>query len=316
MAGDHHVVGAGAAGAHGLSISEDKEGAGTGNGQEDGGTSEDGDLGTSAAATEVTEVRNESAEAQPPARSLPAGPPSSHSSYPRNARWHLRILAKELGLPTGGSPDQLRQCVEGMVQRDRDHHNVMVVVQESGKTEQIITLEDSEGEFLRSGPACRDKPPQHTRVAEDTELVEGLRQQLAEAEQVIASAVAKDLENAETISELQEALASREELTAAHQEEAPELKQQLETDKERARKSWRTNCKHVAEQDAIITAHEKELTALRKQVRELQARTSRERVSATRDDRTSPPEPTIVPGLLIAHPEILVENTQPQLVTP
>ena len=279
-----------------VSRSEDEEEAGTGNGQEDGGTSEDGDLGTSAAATEVTEVRNESAEAQPPARCLPAGPPSSHSRYPLNSRrltaWHLRILAKALGLPTGGSPDQLRQCVEGMVQRDRDHHNVMVVVQESGKTEQIITLEDSEGEFLRCGPAYRDTPPQRTRVAEDTELVEGLRQQLAEAEQVIASAVAKDLENAETISELQEALASREELTAAHEEEAPELKQQLETDKERARKSWRTNCKHVAEQDAIITAHEKELTALRKQVRELQARTSRERVSATRDDRTSPPEPT------------------------
>ena len=220
-------------------------------------------------------MRNESAEAQPPARSLPAGPLSSHSRYPLNSRrltaWHLRILAKALGLPTGGSPDQLRQFAEGKV---RDHHNVMVVVQESGKTEQIITLENCEGEFLRCGPAYRDTPPQCTRVAEDTELVEGLCQQLAEAEQVIASAVAKDLENADTISELQEALASREELTAAHQEGAAELKQQLETEKERARKSWRTNCKHVAEQDAIITAHETELTAVRKQVRELQARTS------------------------------------------
>ena len=122
------MVDAGAARAPGLSISKDEEGGVTGNGQEDVGTSGDGDLGTSAAATEVTEVRNESAEAQPPARSLPAGPPSSHSRYPLNSRrltaWHLRILAKAQGLPTSGFPDQLRQCVEGIVQRDRDHHNV------------------------------------------------------------------------------------------------------------------------------------------------------------------------------------------------
>jgi hypothetical protein len=56
---------------------------------------------------------------------------------------------------------------------------------------------------------------------------------------------------------------------------------------ERARGSWRTNNEHLAEQDAIITAHEEELTTLRKQMRELQGRASRERVSATRDDRTS-----------------------------
>ena len=34
--------------------------------------------------------------------------------------------------------------MEGIVQRDRDHLNVMVVVQEFLKTEQIVTLEDSE----------------------------------------------------------------------------------------------------------------------------------------------------------------------------
>ena len=107
--------------------------------------------------------------------------------------------------------------MEGIVQRDRDHYNVMVVIQESLKTEQIVTLEDSEGEFLRCDPAYRDTPPQRTRVAEGTEVVEGLRQQLTEAQQVIASAAAKDQENAQTIWDLQEALASREEeLTVAH----------------------------------------------------------------------------------------------------
>ena len=80
--------------------------------------------------------------------------------------------------------------MEGIVQRDRDHY-VMVVVQESLKTEQIVTLEDSEGEFLRCDPAYRDTPPQRTRVAEGTEVVEGLRQQMTEAQQVIASAAAQ-----------------------------------------------------------------------------------------------------------------------------
>ena len=78
----------------GLSISEDEEGGGTRNGQGDGGTSHDGDLGASAAATEVTEGRDESAEAQPPARSFPAGSPSSHSRYPPNSRrLNSRVLA-------------------------------------------------------------------------------------------------------------------------------------------------------------------------------------------------------------------------------
>ena len=102
MADDHHVVDAGAAHASGLSISEDEEGGGTRNGQGDGGMSDDGDLGASAAATEVTEARDESTEAQPPARSLPSGSPSSHSMYPLNSRrltaGYLRRLAKALGL--------------------------------------------------------------------------------------------------------------------------------------------------------------------------------------------------------------------------
>ena len=202
-----------------------------------------------------------------PARSLPAGSPSSHSRYPLNSRrltaGYLRRLAKALGLPTSGSPDQLRQCVEGIVQRDRDHYNVMVVLQESLKTEQIVTLEDSEGEFLRCDPAYWDTPPQRTRVAEDTELVEGLRQQLTEAGQIIASAEQPKIKKMYR----RYGTSREEELTVAHQEEVAELKQQLQTEKERARKSWRTNCKHLAERDAIITAHDEELTALRKQIR-------------------------------------------------
>ena len=47
------------------------------------------------------------------------------------------------------------------------------------------------------------------------------------------------------------------------------LKRQLVTEKQKARKSWKTNCKHLAEQDVIITAQEEEITALKKQLVEL-----------------------------------------------
>ena len=96
---------------------------------------------------------------------------------------------------------------------------------------------------------------------------------------MIESAEAKDREQPQIIFGLQEAFASRdEELTRAYQEEVAELKQEL----------WRTNCERLAEQDAIITAHE-ESAALRKQIRELQAWASQERISATHDEGTSRP---------------------------
>lgn len=57
-------------------------------------------------------------------------------------------------------------------------------------------------------------------------------------------------------------------LARRHQKEVAELKQQLEMEKERVR-SWQTNCEHLAEEDATITAQEEELAVLRKQISEL-----------------------------------------------
>lgn len=45
--------------------------------------------------------------------------------------WHLQTLARVLGLPTTGSINQLRQCIEAVVQKDHDYHNVVVTVRES-----------------------------------------------------------------------------------------------------------------------------------------------------------------------------------------
>ena len=215
-------------------------------------------------------------ERGPPAR--PLSPPThSHSRYPLNSRrltaWHLRTLAKALELPTAGSADQLRQCVEGILQRDRDYQNVVVVVQETRKTELIVSLEDSDGEFLRCDPVYADAPRQRARMTEDTWPIEDLRSQLEEADRIIAAARVQDTEKSEAISELQDTLHSmEEELKRAHQEEVTSLESQIATEKEKARKSWKTNCEHLAEQDAIITAQEEEIATLKEQVKELRAR--------------------------------------------
>ena len=224
MADDLQVAGAHGPGRSSISEGNEVSGGGTANNEHGkGGIPGEEDPGPLAAAevTEVREERSTSVEAQRSVRDLsPESPPTTYARYPLNSRrltaYHLRTLAKALGLPTSGFPDQLRQCVEDIVQRDRDHHNVIVVVQETPKTEQLVTLEDCEGEFLRCDLAYRDSSARRTRV-EDTTLVQNLRQQLEEAEQTIASSVAKEMEQAQEIVNLQEALASKDdELAHTH----------------------------------------------------------------------------------------------------
>ena len=59
---------------------------------------------------------------------------------------HLRSIAEAIGLPTGGSADQLRQCIERKLQTEREDPNVVVIIREVQTTEQIIALADGEGE--------------------------------------------------------------------------------------------------------------------------------------------------------------------------
>lgn len=169
----------------------------------------------------------------------------------------------------------------------------MVVVRESWKTKHVAELEDSEGEFLQSEPVYRNASPQHLRAAEDIWMIEELHRQLEEAEQKIASAATESKEKAQLILELRDTLQTQAGgMTRAHEEEVPLLKQQLATE-EKARKSWKTNCEHLAEQDIVITAQEEEITALKRQVAELQTRVSR------RQDDTEAP----LPATGISRPE-------------
>ena len=147
-----------------------------------------------ATATDLAERAGSSAESS----SRVEPPVDSQLCYPLNSRrltaWHLRALAQALGLPTTGPIDQLRQCIEGIVQRDHDHQNVVVRIRESLKTEHVLVLADSEGEFLESEPIYRDTPLRRTRTEEDVRAAEELREtchQLEEANRVIEAATAK-----------------------------------------------------------------------------------------------------------------------------
>ena len=84
----------------------------------------------------------------------PTKPVLQRSRYPLNSRRltaaHLRAIAEAIGLPTGGSADQIRQCIEGKLQTEREDPNVAVIIREVQTTEQIIALADAEGEFVRT----------------------------------------------------------------------------------------------------------------------------------------------------------------------
>ena len=80
------------------------------------------------------------------------------------------------------------------MQRDHDHQNVVVIVRETLKAEYVIALADVEGEFLQSDPVYRETPLRHKHTLEDAQIIEDIRQQLEEANRVIASATAKDEE--------------------------------------------------------------------------------------------------------------------------
>ena len=130
----------------------------------------------------------------------PAAPPTDESAvlhhlrYPLNSRRltaaHLRAIAEAIGLPTGGSVDQLRQCIEGKLQTEREDPNVVVIIKEIQTTEQIIALADAEGEFVRTPPLRRGHAPDESV----TEELQEVHTQLQEAEGIIDSAREKDAE--------------------------------------------------------------------------------------------------------------------------
>ena len=120
--------------------------------------------------------------------------------YPLNSKrlaaWHLRALAQALELPTTGSADQLRQCIEAVVGTDHEYQKVVVTVRESPKTEYGIALADADGEFLESEPVYRDT----RRVRFDEELqnpaeLYATRRKLEEANHLLELAAVRERES-------------------------------------------------------------------------------------------------------------------------
>ena len=192
--------------------------------------------------------------------------PHPCARYPLNSKrltaWHLRALAQALELPTTGSPDLLRQCIEAAVDQDHGHQNVVVTVKESLKTECIVALADLDGEFLASEPVYRDA--HRVRFEEDVQSageLHAIRQQLEEAHHQLEVAAAREEKLQGTLEEC--------ELQAT--ETCDSLRTQLATEKEKARTSWRTSCEHLEQQDIVITAQDRKIASLRGRIAELEA---------------------------------------------
>ena len=135
---------------------------------------------------------------------------------------HLRMIAEALGVEKAGSADQLRQCIEGRLQTDREDPNVVIVRQNScGETR--LTLADSEGKFLESSPARHEpttpSPPRTSgdigKISAELQEVGG---QLEEANMALESAKMREREQAQQIAELQAAIHEREEHAARNLE--------------------------------------------------------------------------------------------------
>ena len=194
------------------------------------------------------------------------------SRYPLNSRRltaaHLRAIAEAIGLPSVGSADQIRQCIEGKLQTEREDPNVVVVIREVQTTEQILALADSEGEFVRTPPLRRGQGAYQDEVT-SRELQEA-HAQLQEAGEIIQSAKAKDAEQARQISELHDALRDQEQqITGKFEDEVADLKQKVLEEKAKLRQSWKTSCEHLTEQDAIIAAKDEEIAELKHRLSEL-----------------------------------------------
>ena len=57
-----------------------------------------------------------------------------------------------------------------MIEQDHEYQNVVLTVTESPKTEYVVALEDSDGEFLTSDPVHRDPRVHSEGVWNDAEI--------------------------------------------------------------------------------------------------------------------------------------------------
>jgi len=181
-----------------------------------------------------------------------------------------------LELPTTGSADELRQQIEGRL-AEREDHNIQVVIQETAQVETVMWLVDADGAFLQTAPVCRDKGS-----SESERVCRELKEKNAQLQEEL-TAVQQQLEEHSRVVELTEQMEEHEPSTELAVE-VERLKKELELEKTKRQQAWKTSCEQVAEQDALLTAKDEEITALR-------AKIAASRLSEEEEDRLSLPDP-------------------------
>lgn len=178
----------------------------------------------------------------------PPAPPIDESEvvhclrYPLNSKRltaaHLGAIAEAIGLPTGGSVDQFRQCIEGKLQTERNvtqcHH-----YHEGDKDY------GANHRARRCGGQICPTPPLRRGHAPDESTTKELRDvhaQLQEAKGIIDSAQEKDTEQAQQIAELHDALRKQgRQMTMEFEDKVADLNQRLQEEKAKLRQSWKTS---------------------------------------------------------------------------
>ena len=170
---------------------------------------------------------------------------------------YLRAIANALGLPTGGSGDQLRQCIEGHIQTelDRDTSNTLVIIHDVPRGETRIQLSDADGVFLDVDPiGTRTASPD--LEATNVEALASLQRELEQAQ--------NDAEV--TLLELESAKAT----ISTQEERITNLEVALKGEKEKSRQVWKLNCEYLADQDTLIISKDEEIARLKQQLAERQ----------------------------------------------
>ena len=193
------------------------------------------------------------------------------SSYPLNSRKlttaHLRALAKAIELPIAASGDQLCQCIEGKLRTEHKDPNIVVIIREVKIVEEVLSLADSDGEFIWAPPiCCKEGPRQETSTSRELQVACA---QLQEARETIDAAKSKDAEHSRKILELQDALLQQErQLTLKFEEELASLERKAHEEKAKLKQNWKTSFEQLTKQDAVIAAKEQEIAKLKCQLAE------------------------------------------------
>lgn len=238
----------------------------------------------------------------------PVTPPGAEKPneipFPLNSRRltgpYLKAIARAIGLPSSGAPDETRVMIDGkLAEMGRDPRNVQVIVTRDTHGRETLALRDVDGEFVDVGALEEEG----VRTSDDGGG-EGEESDSTTSERSSPHAV----DALDNLREQNEALsASNVELEAqvsSLKEEVSEVRDNLKKETERVGEMWKMNCAQVAGFDEAITAKDNEIECLKARISELEASLGRRPLGPALVPTTVSPvqsiEPTALPGSLHA----------------